>query len=58
MSTKRGRPKKENARNVEFKLKLTEKEMEELELYSYFSDMSKAEILRRGMRLYMCMFEN
>lgn len=58
MSKKRGRPNKKESRNVIFNLKLTEAEMKELDIFSYFSEMSKAEILRRGAKLYMNMFKN
>ena len=48
---KRGRPKKENVRDREYRVRLNEEEQEILRYLSIETDKSMAEILRDGLQL-------
>ena len=51
MCNKRGRPKKDVSKTREFKLRLTDDEVKELEYVAYSSDISKSEVVRKALKM-------
>ena len=51
MSPRTGRPKVENPKNVDVKVRLDETTAKKLELYCKMNQITKAEAIRRGIHL-------
>ena len=51
VGNKRGRPKKDVSKTREFKLRLTDDEVKELEYVAYSSDISKSEVIRKALKM-------
>lgn len=51
VGNKRGRPKKDVSKTREFKLRLTDDEVKELEYVAYSSDISKSEVVRKALKM-------
>lgn len=49
---KRGRPSKPDGKNKDFKIRMTEEELEHLNYLSEKSGKNKSEIIREGLKMY------
>ena len=52
MGGKRGRPKKEESKNKEYKLRIGAEEEEMLEFLTFKDDVPKSEVIRNALRMY------
>lgn len=53
MSPRTGRPKAENPKNTDVKVRLDEQTAKKLEAYCQDNDITKAEAIRRGIHLLL-----
>jgi len=54
----RGRPKKEGSKNSRLTVRVTEEDLEKLDYACYMTGMTRTDIFRKALKIYLKMLEN